>query len=214
MLREIFEVLFAGKPVSTQPDPLILDAPLWYHAPKLLLWCGFQAAIISEGVLQKKGWIIPPTKRQLTELQSCQILCSFQCVHQCRSSALLSNRVNSTGCWTNADAWRRLVYKRYLQLDEVGGVLQPTSAHKDSQHCLGGPLCGLLCGLRLLQRPRAHATGEAPLQSLSHRQPLAKLAGLLAQPHLLEPICHCKKSTLCLACVNTPAIFASAPQHV
>ncbi|EIE24300.1 alpha/beta-hydrolase [Coccomyxa subellipsoidea C-169] len=47
--------LHKGKPVSTSPDPLILDAPIWYHAPKLLLWCGFQGTIISEAVMGNKG---------------------------------------------------------------------------------------------------------------------------------------------------------------
>ena len=39
----------------TKPDPLILDAPLWYHAPKLLLWCAFQGTVITEAVLLLQG---------------------------------------------------------------------------------------------------------------------------------------------------------------
>ena len=37
-------------PVAIKPDPLILDAPLWYHAPKLLIWCILQGTIIGEAV--------------------------------------------------------------------------------------------------------------------------------------------------------------------
>ncbi|BDA45988.1 hypothetical protein COCOBI_08-0800 [Coccomyxa sp. Obi] len=40
----------AWKSAKHWPDPLILDAPLWYHAPKLLLWCAFQGTIISEAI--------------------------------------------------------------------------------------------------------------------------------------------------------------------
>ncbi|CAL8462126.1 g1657 [Coccomyxa elongata] len=44
---------FKGKPVPLKPDPLILDAPLWYHAPKLLIWFVFQGTVIGEAVAEK-----------------------------------------------------------------------------------------------------------------------------------------------------------------
>ncbi|BDA45987.1 probable lipase at C-terminar half [Coccomyxa sp. Obi] len=40
-----------GKPVPLRPDPLIVDAPLWYHAPKLLIWSAFQGTLIFEAII-------------------------------------------------------------------------------------------------------------------------------------------------------------------
>ena len=44
------QLISAGKPVPSKPDPLIVDAPLWYHAPKLLIWTVFQGTLLYEAI--------------------------------------------------------------------------------------------------------------------------------------------------------------------
>ena len=53
----------AGKPATSSPDPLILDAPLIIHLPKLILWAGFQATLLYQlvewagGEAQLASWL-------------------------------------------------------------------------------------------------------------------------------------------------------------
>ena len=40
-----------GAPLG-RPDPLVMDAPIAFHWPKLLLWAGVEGSVVAAGVLQ------------------------------------------------------------------------------------------------------------------------------------------------------------------